>query len=90
MSLTSFRNKARWLSLIAGAVFLGIHFYMRHKFIFEDGNAAGRLLLISMIAALLTFVFGLFALPRWQAFIALAISVYAGYWFAYGPLYAIS
>jgi hypothetical protein len=90
MSLTSFRNKARWLSLITGIIFLAIHFYMRHKFIFESGNAAARLLLISMIASLLTFVLGLFALPRWQAFIALAISVYAGYWFAYGPLYAIS
>ncbi len=43
-----------------------------------------------MIAALLTFVSGLFALPRWQAFSALAISVYAGYWFAFGPLNAIA
>ena len=90
MSLKSFRNRAPWLSLITGAVFLAIHIYIRSKFIFESGNTAGRMLLITMIAALLTFVFGLFSLPRWQGFVALAISAYAGYWFAYGPLYAIS
>ncbi len=90
MSLTSFRHKARWLSLITGFIFLVIHIYMRSKFIFESGNTAGLLLLIAMIAALLTLVFGLFSLPRWQGFIALAIFIYAGYWFAYGPVYAIS
>jgi hypothetical protein len=84
------RAKARWLSQISGVIFLIIHAHMRGKFIFESGNTAGKLLLISMIAALLTLVFGIMSLPRWQGFVALAISAYAAYWFAVGPLYAIS
>jgi hypothetical protein len=86
----NFRAKARWLSQISGVIFLVIHAYMRSKFVFESGNTAGKLLLISMIAALLTFVFGVMSLPRWQGFVALAISAYAVYWFAVGPLYAVS
>ena len=84
------RAKARWLSQISGGIILVIHAYMRSKFIFESGNTAGKLLLISMIAALLTFVFGIMSLPRWQGFVALAISAYASYWFTVGPLYAVS
>ena len=84
------REKARWLSQITGVIFLLIHAYIRGKFIFESGNAAGMLLLISMVAALLTLVFGILSLPRWQGFVALGITAYAFYWFFFCRLYAIT
>ena len=84
-----FRAKTRWLSQISGAVFLITYAYMRSKFIFESGDTAGGLLLISMIAALLTFGFGVMSLPRWQGFVGLAICAYALYWFVFGTHYAV-
>ena len=86
----SFKEKAGWLSQICGVIFLIIHAYMRSKFIFESGNTAGTLLLVSTVAALLTFVLGIVSLPRWQGFVALAISAYAAYWLVFEPHYAIS
>jgi hypothetical protein len=71
-------------------IFLVIHAYMRGKFIFESGNTAGMLLLISMVAAVLTLIFGVISLPRWQGFVALCVSAYAFYWFAFCRLYAVA
>lgn len=90
MSLKSFKNRYRWLGLITAFVFLAVHAYMRWKFIFESGNTGGMLLAIAMIAALLTFILGMLSLPRWQGFVALAISIYAGYWLGFCPTYAVS
>jgi len=56
--------------------------------VFESGNAAEMLLLIALIAALLTFVFGILSLPQWQGGVAFVIVVYAVYWLS-GPTYAI-
>jgi hypothetical protein len=84
------RGNARWLSQVTGIIFLLIHAYMWGKFTFESGNTAGMLLLISMVAALLTLVFGVLSLPRWQGLVALCISAYASYWFAFCRLYTVS
>jgi glucan phosphoethanolaminetransferase (alkaline phosphatase superfamily) len=88
MNLNQVRDKSKWWSLICAAIFLVISSYMRWKFVFESGNAAGRLLLIALIAALLTFIFGILSVPRWQSVVAFAIVVYAAYWLS-GPTYAI-
>ena len=76
--------------MIAGIVFLGINAYMRTKFVFDSGNTAGMLLLIAVVAAVFTFICGIFALPRWQGFVALAISVYAGYWLGFCRPYGLA
>lgn len=77
------------MCLATGFLFLVVSTYMRMKFVFESGNTAGLLMFVAMIAALLTLIFGLAAIPRWQSFVALAICGYAIYWLS-GPTYALS
>ena len=84
------RDQAKWYALVSGTLFLTVSTYLRVKFIFESANIAGALLMASMILAALTLLFGLLALPRWQAWIALAISAYALYWLFFTRLYGIS
>jgi len=88
MNLNQVREKTKWWGLMCGAIFLVISSYMGWKFVFESGNAAGMLLLIALIAALLAFIFGILSIPRWQGVVAVAIVVYAVYWLS-GPTYAI-
>jgi hypothetical protein len=52
MNFNQVREKTKWWGLICGAIFLVISSYIRWKFVFESGNAAGMLLLIALIAAL--------------------------------------
>jgi hypothetical protein len=84
------KEQAKWYVLASGALFLLVSTYLRVKFVFESGNLAGALLLVSMILAVLTFVFGLLSLPRWQSWVAFAISGYALYWLFFTRLYALS
>jgi hypothetical protein len=46
---------------------------VRTKHIFASGNTAGMLVLVAMIAAVFTLIFGIAALPRWQAVLALIV-----------------
>lgn len=84
------REQARWYAFLSGILFLTVSTYLRVKFIFESANIAGSLLLVSMILAALTLFFGLLSLPRWQAWIALAISGYALYWLFFSRHYGLS
>ena len=91
--MIDFRNikdAAKWYGLATGALFLIITTYMRVKFVFDSGNFAGTLLLISIVLAILTFLAGLLSLPRWQAWTALIISGYAFYLLCFTTLYGVS
>lgn len=63
--------------------------YMRSKWIFEPGSRAGMLLFILMITTILTFIFSIASLPRWQSFIGLIISLITAYYILFEPSYAI-
>ena len=88
MSGKSVREHAGWLSQITAAISLIIVVYVRSKFIFESGNDAS-LLFIAMVAAVLTLILGIAALPRWQAFVALAIFCFVAYCFLFVSMYAL-
>jgi len=90
MSGKPFREHAKWLSLVTGAISVIIVVYVRTKFIFELGNTAGSLLLIAMVAAVFTLILGIAAIPRWQGFVALAMFCVVTYCFLFVSLYAIS
>ena len=89
MNSQPLREHAKWLSQVTAAISLIIVVFVRSKFIFESGNTAGSLLLIAMVAAMLTFVLGVAALPRWQGFVALAVFCVVGYCLLFVSLYAI-
>lgn len=69
---------------------LGIIVFVRTRFIFDSGNTAVMLLLISMFTALLTFIFGVASLPRWQGFVALAVFGIVAYFLLFERLYGLA
>ena len=82
------KEKVKWYGVVSGCVFLVVSTKLHVKYVFEDTRIANFLLLTSIISALLTMVFGLMSLPRWQSFFAIAVFGYALYWFTQ-PAYAI-
>ena len=86
MQFQTFRQRAAWWSQFTGAFFLIVSAYMQGRVAFWYwGRTFAN---TALIAAVLTLILGLFALPRWQGFVALAIVAYAVYWMS-GPMYAI-
>lgn len=90
IDLRQIKDAAKWCGLGTGALFLIITTYMRVKFVFDSGNFAGALLMVSIVLAILTLLFGLLSLPKWQAWTALIVSGYAFYLLVFTRLYGIS
>ena len=74
------KDKVKWYGVISGWVFLAVSTYVSVKHVFWDSSAARSLQHLAAVAALLTLIFGLLSLPRWQSFFALAVVGYALYW----------
>jgi hypothetical protein len=89
MKSGSFRHCAEWLGQISGASALILIAYVRGKYIFIIGNTAGTLLLLATLAAVLTLIFGVAALPGWQGYLSLAIFFFVTYCLLFVPTYAI-
>jgi hypothetical protein len=87
--MNNFKEYSKWLSQITAAISLIVLVFIKSKYIFYSGKDAGKLVLITMITAGLSFVFGIASLPRWQGFVALAIFSFVAYCILFTPLYAI-
>jgi orotate phosphoribosyltransferase len=79
MTANSCKKHARWLSQISAAASLILVAYVRGKFAFVFGNTAGAIILIAMVAAVLTFIFSIASLPRWEGFVGLAAFCFVAY-----------
>jgi hypothetical protein len=90
MSFQRLKRYSPWLSQASAAVSLCIVVFMRIKFVFDSGNTAGMLLLIAMLTSLLTLVFGVVALPRWQGFVALGIFGVVAYFILFERMYGVA
>ena len=90
MNYKTFKRHSKWLSQVSAAASLITTVFVQSKFIFESGNTAGKLVIISMITAVFSFIFGVASLPHWQGFVALAIFSYVAYCILFTSLYAIS
>ncbi|MGH9968076.1 MAG: hypothetical protein ACREBG_09625 [Pyrinomonadaceae bacterium] len=89
MSLRGFREYSKWLSQVSAAISIIVVVFLRSKFTFEFGNTAGMLVLVAMITSLLTLIFGVAAVPRWQGFVALVIFVLVAYYIFFEQLYGL-
>jgi len=87
---SQFSTFAKWPSLIAALISLGIIIFVRTKEVFESGNTAGTLKFLATILALLGLVFGLAALPRWPAILALVVLAYVAYCLVFVSLYSLA
>ncbi len=89
MNYKRFKRVAKWISLIASVISLGLILFVRWIDIFESANTAGLLVFSALIGSIVAIVFGLVALPRWQGLLALMIAFYVGYCVMVGSLYGI-
>jgi hypothetical protein len=82
MTLQGFRERAKWFGLVSGLFFLCISFYLSLD---PHYNSYARetmaFLWSAIVLALLTLIFGLFSIPRWQSLVSLAVFGYSVYWF---------
>jgi hypothetical protein len=83
------KTVSAWLSLASGTISVSTIVFVKTKFIFESGNTAIAMIGISMIIAILAFIFGLVALPRWQGIVALAASCSVAYCILFTRLYVL-
>ena len=90
VSFRSFRQIAKWPSIVWAAIALALVVYVRTRFVFDSGNVAGMLVLIAMIASVFTLIFGIAALPRWQGVVALLIFIYVAYCIGFTRMYGIA
>jgi hypothetical protein len=88
-NLKTIKGAAKWFGLATGVLFLILSTYMRVKFVFDSGDLAGALLMVLIGLAVLTLLFGVLSLPRWQSWIALAVTAYAFYLLLFTRLYGI-
>ena len=82
-------QRAKWYGVISAWVFLAASTYLHVIYIFDDTTLPGLLVMVALVSAFFTLIFGLLSLPRWQSFFSLAIFGYALYWFSQ-PAYGIS
>ena len=90
MNYQTFKKHSKWLSQISAVTSLIVIVYVQRKFVFDSGNIAATLVLISLIAAIFTFIFGFIALPKWQGFVALGIFGYVAYCILFTRLYGLT
>lgn len=88
MDYRTMRGYAKWLSVISAAASFVLIVYLKSH-VFENGNDAQMILMISILAAGFSFVFGALSLPKWQGFVALTISGYVIYSVSFTQIYAI-
>jgi hypothetical protein len=75
----SFRSHSKWLSQFCAVVSLTIVVYLRSKFVFASFHTPTMLVEFAIISMLLTLIFGIASLPRWQSFVSLTILIAVAY-----------
>lgn len=84
------QNVSKWLCFAIGFVGSGVLFYVKAKGIFESGDYAQTLVLISLVATAVAAILSAISLPRWQGFVGLLIAIITGYFLLFTQLYGLS
>ena len=81
MTFSSLRDKVRWIALICALVLFSLDMYCRlncSRIVITSGgvpfkvdNTPNGFRIIWLLSLLITLLFGLITLPRWQSFLAL-------------------
>ena len=81
-----------WYGLLSGSMFLGLSTLMCNPFVFlfESIILIRALAVVALTLAILTVIFGLVTVPRWQGWIAIGVFAYAIYWVFFMPIYGIT
>ncbi len=83
-------NISKWLCLVIGILGSSLLTYIKVKGVFESGNNAHLLVLISIVATAIAAVLSLIVLPRWQGVVGLFIAVVTAYFILFTRLYGLS
>jgi hypothetical protein len=90
MRSRSFRELAKWPSLLCAAIALCLVLFVRTKDVFESGTTAGMIVLAATIAAVVALILGIAAFPRWPAVVGLILLVYVAYCIIFTSMYSIT
>ncbi len=90
MNYKIFKKYSLWLSQFSAAISLISIVFVKSYWVFVNANLAGNLVIVSIFFGLLTLLFGLVSLPRWQGFVAMAVFGFVAYLILFTPLYAVS
>ena len=78
MSLKSLRHKARWWNLVIAVIFMVSSVYLDRVGL-ADANPLW--LWIALLSPMLTLVFVILTVPKWQSFVGMAVVAYSVFWF---------
>ena len=90
MNRNPVKRCAPWLSQLTAVLALVLIAFVRGKYAFVFGNTAGMLLLMATIAAVITLILGIVALPRWQGFVAPAVFCVVAYSLLFVRMYVLA
>ena len=78
MSFKSLRHKARWWNLVIGVIFMLSSAYLDRVGL-ADANPLW--LWIALLSPMLTLVFVILTVLKWQSFVGMAVIAYSVFWF---------
>ena len=79
----------KWGGLASALISVGAISYIKLTFVFESGNTAGNLLLLSLVTALISILIGLYQIRRWQSSVSFLLLCVVGYLLLSSPLYVV-
>ena len=83
------REWIKWVGLASAIISLGAISYVKFKFVFEFGNAAGKLLLLSLVTGCVAVVLGIYEFRRWQSWVSLSLVGVVAYIILSPPIYVV-
>lgn len=90
MDLKRIRTSFSPLAVSLAIVSLLITLYVKDRAVFDSGNAAASLVLVSLTAALIALVLALLSLPNRLSMLAIAVVILVGYLIFFTELYGLS
>jgi hypothetical protein len=90
MNRESLKDVFAWSSLLAATIALGVIVFVKWKFVFEWGNFAQALVLISLITGFASIGLALLSFPRIPGIVALVMCAFTAYMFFGTQIYVLS
>ncbi len=90
MDLKRIRRRFSWPAFVLAITSLLLVLYIESKAVFDSGNLAGVLVLVSLATAILALVLALLSLPSRLGMLAIAVVIVVTYLIFFTRLYGLS
>jgi hypothetical protein len=89
MTIAKTNEWLKWLGLTNALVSIGTISYIKFRFVFESGNVAGKLVLLSLATSFLAALLGIYEFRRWQSWLSFVLVGGVVYIFLSPPVYVV-